>query len=272
MAYENFKPTIWSAQIQTDLEKFCILQESCNTDFQGEVGRGKRVKIIGASRPSAQTYTPGSEIAAAETPVDTSIYLDVDQYKYTHFTVEDIDEAQSDVRIMTALMKGSAEELAEERDSYIASLATQATYDSGSSSADTADEAKDLIDAAFVQLWTNGVKISSDVVIEVTPWFYNKFKSKLTEIYTNNIELIKKGVIGMYNGALVKMSNNLYNDSTDDYIMVRTKKAIAFAGGISEVNAYRPEKQFSDAVKVLDTFGAKIVRPKELYVIKAHNS
>ena len=38
------------------------------------------------------------------------------------------------------------------------------------------------------------------------------------------------------------------------------------------VEPYRPEKQFGDAVKVLDTYGAKVVRPKEIYVIKAHQS
>ena len=38
------------------------------------------------------------------------------------------------------------------------------------------------------------------------------------------------------------------------------------------VEPYRPEKQFGDAVKVLDTYGAKVVRPKEIYVIRAHQS
>jgi len=76
----------------------------------------------------------------------------------------------------------------------------------------------------------------------------------------------------MYNGAVVKMTNNLYNDGTDDFMFIRTKSAIAFAGGISKVEAYRPEKLFSDAIKALDTFDAKIVRQKEIYVVKAHKS
>lgn len=272
MSYDNFKETIWSTKIQTELEKFCILQEFCNTEFQGEVGIGKRVKIIGATRPTSKPYTPGSDIEDAETPQDTSIFLDTNQYNYTHFAVDDVDEAQSLPGLMESLMKGSAEELAEARDTYIASLAANATQASASSSANTGDEAKALVDTAFVTLWTNGVKVSSEMVIEITPWFYSYFKDKLTSMYTDNVELIKKGIVGMYNGALVKMSNNLYNDGTDDCMYVRTRGAIALAGGISKVEAYRPEKQFSDAVKCLDTFGAKIVRPKELYVIKAHNS
>lgn len=272
MAYDNFKPTIWSAKIQAELEKLCILQESCNTQFQGEVGEGKRVKIIGATRPTAKVYMPGSEIDAAETPVDTSMYLDVNQYRYTHFIVEDIDQAQSVDGLMQSYIKGSAQELAEQRDSFIASLSATATYFSEQTEISTEDDAKTLIDDAFVQLWNNGVKISDSVVIEITPWFYNMFKNKLTELYTNNVELIKKGIIGMYNGALVKLSNNLQSTEGYDHMFVRTKNAIAFAGGISKVAAYRPEKLFADAIKALDTYGARIVRPKEVYVIKAKPS
>lgn len=66
------------------------------------------------------------------------------------------------------------------------------------------------------------------------------------------------------------MSNNLYNDGTDDYEMVRTKKAIAFAGQIDEVKTDPDPYGFGDIVKGLHVYGAKLVRPKELYVIKAH--
>ena len=79
-----------------------------------------------------------------------------------------------------------------------------------------------------------------------------------------------KGVVGMYDCARVILSNNLYNDGTDDYMMVRTNKAIAFASAIDETEAYRPEKYFSDAVKGLNVYGGKLVRPKELVVIRAH--
>ena len=108
------------------------------------------------------------------------------------------------------------------------------------------------------------------MTITVSPFFYQLFRDALTELKTNNDELIKKGVVGMYDNCKVKLSNNLYNDGTDDYMLVRTKRAIAFAGGIDETEAYRPESFFADAVKGLNVYGGKIVRPKELYVIKAH--
>lgn len=273
MAFENFKPTIWSKYIQQQLDKYTILEANCNKKFQGEIGPGREVKIIGAYRPTVKTYTPSTNIEAAQTPADDAVFLKVDQYKYVHFAVDDIDEAQSVEGLMQAYMEGSTKALAEGRDAYIGTLAQYATSGmmSASSSANTEDEALALLDAALVKLWDNGVG-KGDVVVEATPWFYKNILNALVTASTNNITMLGSGDVKMYNGASVLMSNNLYNDDTDDYIMVRTKDAIAFAGGIHKTEAYRPDLLFGDAIKVLDCYGAKIVRPKELYVIKAHNS
>lgn len=273
MAYENFKPTVWSKHIQHELEKLCVMQGTCNTKWQGEVGLGKRVKIIGAARPTVKTYTPGTDIENAETPADTSIFLNIDQYKYTHFIVDDIDEAQAVEGLMSAYMQGSAEELAEVRDSYLAKVAaTGAGLKSASAAVTTATAAKNAVDAAFVSLWDNSVRLNSDVTIVIPPWFYNLFKNSLTELLTNNVDMVKTGEVGKYNKASVKLTNNIYNDGTDDYILIYTKDAVAFAHGIDKVEPYRPEKQFGDAVKVLDTYGAKVVRPKEIYAIRARKA
>ena len=270
MAFENFKPTIWSKHIQQELAKLAVMQEDCNTTFQGEVGAGRQVKIIGAGRPTVRTYVPGTDITAAETPADTSVYLTIDQFKYTHFLVDDIDEAQAVDGLMQAYMKGSAEELAATRDAYIAKIAALGGYASASTKISAAADAKAAVDAGFVWLWDNGIKIGAEVSVVMTPWFYNFFKDSISQLCSDNVDLIRKGVVGIYNGATVKISNNLYNDGTDDYMLLRTKDAVAFAGGISKTEEYRPDLQFSDAIKVLDTYGAKVVRPSELYVVKAH--
>jgi len=135
---------------------------------------------------------------------------------------------------------------------------------------ETPAEAKALVDEALLKLRENDVDVADNVSITVSPFFYQLFRDALTEIKTNNDELIARGVVGMYDCAKVVLSNNLYNDGTDDYLMVRTNKAIAFASAIDETEAYRPEKYFSDAIKGLNVFGGKLVRPKELVVIKAH--
>jgi hypothetical protein len=45
--------------------------------------------------------------------------------------------------------------------------------------------------------------------------------------------------------------------------------AISLALQINQVEAYRPEKRFADAMKGLALYGAKVVRPDALGVITA---
>lgn len=272
MASEIFKPLVTAAKIELELSKIVVLQESCNTNYDGEVGEGKRVKIVNAIAPTIGTYIPGTDMSEGSTPEGTATYLDIDQYKDFILKFDDVDKAQSMPGVMEAQLTLAARGLAVARDTYIGTLGTLATHKSSSTSANTADETKTAIDTAFVQLWNNGVLLSDEVIIEVTPWFYSIFKDKMTTLLTNNVDLIKNGILGTYNGATVKMSNNLYNDGTDDYLFIRTRQAISFAGGISKTESLRHSKQFADVVRGLDTFGAKIVRPEQLYVLKAHNS
>jgi len=270
MAYSNFKPTIWSKFIQTELEKKCRLVEDCWTQFEGEAKQGSRVKILGVAAPDIFDYVAGEGIPAPTTIEGTEVMLDIDQAKAFNFMIDDVDRAQSVSGLMETLIKEATAKMAKTRDSYVASLAKDAESMSESLKITTGAEAKSAIDSALLALRENDVDIEDEVTITVSPFFYQLFRDAITELKTNNDELIKKGVVGMYDNCKVKLSNNLYNDGTDDYMMIRTKRAIAFAGAIDETEAYRPESHFADAVKGLNVYGAKIVRPKELYVIKAH--
>lgn len=271
MSYTNFKPTIWSKQIQMDLEKLMVWRDICNTKFQGDAGKGKTVKIIGVTEPTIKKYVPGTNIAAPETPSDTSMELKIDQYDYFNILVDDVDQAQAHVDIMRYLLKGGATKLAETADTYISSLVKNAkTSVVGDFS--TPAKAKATIDEAFVKLWEAGVKTSRDTFIVLSPATYSKFKNSMEENLTNNVQMLERGIFGYYNGATVKMSNNIFNDGTDDYLAVVKKDAITFANGIDETTAYKPEGQFADAVKCLHTYGAKVVRPEQVVAIKVANA
>ncbi len=270
MAYSNFKPTVWSKFIQTELEKKCRLVEDCWTQFEGEAKQGARVKILGVTAPEIFDYVAGEGIPAPTTIEGTSVQLDIDQAKAFNFMIDDIDRAQSVDGLMETLIKEVTAKMAKTRDSFIANLARSAENISASTSVTTPEMAKKMVDDALLILREHDVDIEDEVTITVSPFFYQLFRDALTEIKTNNDELIKKGVVGMYDNCKVKLSNNLYNDGTDDYMLVRTKRAIAFVGSIDETEAYRPENHFADAVKGLNVYGGKIVRQNELYVIKAH--
>lgn len=273
MSYANFKPVIWSKHIQHEKEKLLTFKADCDYKFEGEAKQGKRVKILGVGRPTIKKYTPGVDIDSPETPADNSIYLDIDQYDYFNYGVDNIDKAQATEGLMEALSEETTRGLAEAEDRFIAEIAAKgAGAYSASAAITTSTNAKKAIDNAFEYLWNNGVTTKDKVTMYLPAWFYILFQDKLVELKSKNDSLIANGILGLYNSANVKMSNQLYNDGTDDHIIIKTSKAIAACNGIDKLEAYSPEKSFMDAVKGLNTYGAKVIRPKELYVIKARKA
>lgn len=273
MSYANFKPTVWSKYIQHDLEKHLVYKADCDFMFEGEAKQGKRVKILGVGRPTIGTYEPGKDITGPESIQDSSVYLDIDQWKYFNFAVDDVDKAQSMDGLMPALMTESTRAMAEVQDRFCAEkMAKEAGKKSASAVISDAKGAIAAVDTAFEYLWGNGVRLTDKTVLYVTPWFYNLIKGYLVDAKTDNDKLILSGVIGGYNNAKVKMTNLAYNDKTDDHMILKTTKAFAFCNGIDKVESYTPEKAFSDAVKGLHTYGGKMVRPKEVYVIKGRKA
>lgn len=273
MSYANFKPVVWSKHIQLELPKFTVFKQDCDFKFEGEAKKGKRVKILGVGKPTIKDYIPGKDIDAPENVDDTSVYLDIDQFKYFNYGIDDIDKAQATEGLMQALQEETTRALAEKEDAFCAKqIALGAGIKTASTSITTEAQAKAAIDKLFVALWNNGVSEKDRVTLYLTPWFYSLFENQLIELKTNNDSLISRGVLGTYRGANIKMSNNIYNDKTDDYIILKTSKAYAYCNGIDKLKPYEPERGFAEAIKGLNTYGGKMVRPKECAVLKCHNS
>lgn len=271
MSYANFKATIWSAHIQTQLENESVFKPDCDFQFEGEAKKGERVKILGVARPTLKTYAPGTPIDSPETPKDTSTFLTIDQYKYFNYGIDDIDKAQARAGLMEALSSETTRTIAEDMDRFIAKeIATGAKTKIAAAQISTEAEAKDLIDEMFVKLWSKGVSQKDKVTIYLTPWMYNLFKNNIISLKTDNDKAISTGLIGSYNMANVKMTNLIYNDGTNDHIVVKTSKGYAFANGINETEAYRPQDAFMDAIKGLNTYGGKAVRPEQIVSASVH--
>ncbi len=272
MAYELFKPKVWSKYIEKQLGKFTTFEDDCNYKFKGEVGKGKTVKILGVTRPTIGDYN-GTEIAGPEYFDGVEQELKIDQKKYFNFMIDDVDEAQCMEGVMEAYIEEASKAMAECRDSYIAELiATNADEDmvSETYTLATMDKTavKKAIDAGIQKLWENGVSQKDDVTIYLNPEMYLLFQEYITETKSDNDKAIASGILGNYAGAKVKMSNNFYNKDGVEYLFIKTGKAVAFASGIDETEAYRPEGLFSDAIKGLNTYGGKVIRPRELYIMK----
>lgn len=263
MAVTKFIQEIWSKNIQDDLELKCKLVDNCTKEYEGDCEYAKTVRILGVGDPTVNDYT-GTDITI-EAMSDKSQSLVIDQAKYFAFEVKDVDKAQSVPGLPEKYQKKAVHKLAVARDSYIAGLIKAGTNVT-TATAKTQAGIKTAIDEAIVKLRERN--FDGEGVIEITPAVYNVFKNNLIELSTNNPELISKGVVGMYDNFKVIMSNNLAKDTTHIYCDVRSTTAIAFAGQINEVEAGRMEKRFSDYIRGLDTYGAKVIAEDELQVIK----
>lgn len=277
----NFQQTIWSKSILRSLNKITSLRNHCNFQYEKESKNAKEVKILSVNRPTIRTYVPGTALTR-ESASDSSQLLQLNQYRYFNFEVEDIVKAQSVPGLMEALTDEAGKGLALEGDKYVASIvkadveATTPTVEVSSSVITlTTSNAMSSVEDGFAKLYANDCKVSDMFYLEVAPKVFTTYRQQLTELSTNNPEILKKGAVGKINNAYVCIENCLPtgktgSGSTDNvyYNILRTDKAIAFAEQIDKVEHYRPEDAFTDAVKGLYVFGAKIVRPKEIYVMK----
>lgn len=275
MAITNFQQTIWSKKIQHQLETITSLKDHCDFQFEGDIKGAKEVKILGVNRPTIRTYVPGTPLTR-EAGTDSSQLLKIDQFRYFDFEVEDIDKVQSVPGLIEALSKEATLGLSEEADKYVASLTVEAAAGSDVAKAEATDISGvtdggvALIETGFAALYGNNCKVSDTFYLEVTPEWYTILRPAILELDTNNSDLIKKGFVGKYGNALISIENLLgeatVNSQKCKLAMLRTSKAIAFAGQIDKVEAYRPHDAFQDAIKGLYVFGAKIVRPEQMYL------
>ena len=275
MAVTNFIQTIWSKKIQDDLELKTKLVDNCLREYEGDVKYARSVKILGVGEPTIGNYntvlTAGTGIVPEEMS-DRGQTLTIDQANFFAFYVDDINQAQSVPGLAEKYQEKATHGLAVKRDSYVASLIKGITTTGHvtTATAKTADAAMAAIDEAIVALRERN--FDEEGVIEITPAVYNLVKTKLVELSTNNPEYIKKGIVGMYDGFTVIMSNNMAKDESGStkyaYCDIRGKKAIAFAGQINEVESMRSEKFFKDIVRGLDTFGARVIDENRIQVVK----
>ena len=270
MAVTNFIQSIWSKKIQDDLELKTKLVQNCLRDYEGDCKYAASVKILGVGEPTIGKYD-GSKDITIEEMSDKGQLLSIDQANYFAFYVDDVNQAQSVPGLKEKYQEKAVHGLAVARDTYVAGLIKGVTSNVTTATNLTREAVKTAIDAAIVALRERN--FDEEGVIEITPAVYNLFKNELITLSTNNPEYIKKGIVGMYDGFEVMMSNNMAQDTSGSstkyaYCDVRGKKAIAFAGQINEVEALRAEKRFKDIIRGLDTFGAKVIDEARIQVVK----
>ena len=267
------KQMIWHKAYERALKTITSLRNHCDFKYEKDANNADKVRILNAVRPTVRTYVPGTPITR-DAVASTSMDLVIDQFKYFNIGMDDVIKAQTVPGAMEASAQEGSIALAEEGDKYVATIVkngvTSNAIDTTSSVKATKTNAIDIVENGFEILYKKNNKVSDNYWLEVAPSFHRVLRPSLTELLTNNVEMAKKGIVGKYGNANVTIENLLPDDGTDVYNILRTEHAIAFIEQIRKVEAYRPEDSFEDALKGLYGYGAKLVRPDEIVVLKTN--
>lgn len=265
--YQNFIPQVWSARLIANLDKNFVYPLCVNRDYEGEIrGLGDTVNINQIGNVTVKDYN--GSITKAEDLTSTQKKLVIDKAKYFNFKVDDIDRLQANVDLIDKAMGRASVAIADVIDTDIASLTTEAGTKLGVSTSaplmiDTPEKAYDLlVDVKVALNKANAPKEGRFVV--VSPEFLGMLEKDAR--FTRHEGVLANGVVGVVAGMEVRESNNVpYNEGQKEFtILAGSESAIAYAGQITQIEPYRPQDSFSDAVKGLYCYGVKVLEPKAL--------
>jgi P22 coat protein - gene protein 5 len=279
MAIVNFIPEIWSAQLLTSLKKSLVFAgpSTVNRSYEGEIAQaGDTVHITSISRPTVAAYVKNSTVITPEVLTDADRTLLIDQANYFAFEIDDVDmrQAKNGGALMTEAADESAYAIANVVDLYVAGLYT---------GADAANKIStyQCNTAALAVTGLVNLKVKLDIAnvpqqgryVIVPPWYLGLLLQSDTFVRfdaSGSTEALRNGIVGRAFGFDVFLSNNVTVVTGDDYLVsAGYTGAITFATAINKVEAYRPQSAFADAIKGLNLFGAKLVRPTGIATLTA---
>lgn len=285
MGVQNFIPTIWSARLLAALDKELVYAQAgvVNRDYEGEIRQaGDTVKINSIGDVTIKDYVRNSDIDSPQELNDASQMLTITQQKYFNFAVDDVDKAQSKpMTYVEEAMRRSAYGLRDKADQFVASHYSQVPSanfigdDTTPKVLSTAADAYNYLVDLGTLLTENNIPTSGRFAI-IPPWVYGLLLKDQRFVGVGSPtsdQVIRNAMIGQAAGFSIAQSNNVPNVAGAKYkIIAGHPMAFSYAEQIVKVEAFRPERRFSDAVKGLHVYGGKLVRPYAWTVLVASKS
>ncbi len=280
----DFIPTVWAARLLVALEKALIYGQGnvSNRDYEGEIRKaGNTVKIASIGDVTVATYTKDTDITDPESLTDDEQTLLINNAKYFNFYVDSIDRAQQNVNVLDEAMRRSSWKLRDESDTFLAA-AMDAAVPSGNKIGSVATPKVPTKADAYEYLVDLGVLLDEantpmDGRFVVVPaWFHGLLLKDERFVRSGTMasdRRLANGEVGEAAGFTILKSNNVPNTTGTKYkIIAGHSIATAYVEQVLDVQTYKPEKRFGDAVKGLHVYGAKVVRPNNLAQLIANKS
>lgn len=278
MGIESFIPQIWSGSLQTRLHKSLVFGAVANRNYQGEVVSGDRVQIDMINAMNATAYVPNSTTVSVAQLDGAPIFLDIDRKYYSAFYLEDLDKRQAVGDVMGEATQEMSYTLANEMDTYIGTLYTQAQIVSGLGTSGSPIDLTSLNVTEYFSLVAqkmdeNNVPQEGRYIV-VAPWVWHKIELADITLNTANSGTLVNGFKNNYLGFNIYVSNNVSigtaSTNADTRMIAGYPGSITLAQQIAAVDAYRDQVTgFRDVVRALNVYGAKVVRPNATACFRA---
>lgn len=279
----QFIPTVWAARLLMALNKALVYGQPgiVNRDYEGEIrNAGDTVKIASIGDVTVGDYTKNSDINNPEILTDAEQTLAVDQAKYFNFYVDSIDRAQQNVNVMDEAMRRAAYKVRDVQDQFIAANHVNVPEanligSDGSPVTPTNSTAYEYLVDLSVLLDNKNIPTEGRFCI-VPPWFHGRLlkDDRFVKAGTSATDqTLRNGAVGEAAGFAILKSNNVPNTAAAKYkICAGHPMAYSFALQLTQLETFRPEKRFGDAVKGLAVYGGKLVRPYAWAILTANPS
>lgn len=280
--YAEFKPEVWSAALLANFRKNLTAYGLATTDYEGDFMQGaSKVHIIAPAAGTVNTYVPASGITWEDVASPT-VELTLTDQKYVAIKVEDVDQAQSDLNILNALVAPSGQALAAEVDKSIYALANGFSTGAGDVTLDLSNTAS--LPSVYASLLEAGENLDKQDAprdgrfVVASPRFLRSALADKDFISAGSIAESARvtGSVGRIAGFDVVPSNQAYtvgNGTSADkveHLFYGVRGSFAAAVRLNgEPEAVRLPNHFATGVRMLTLYGSKIVQAKGLGLVKA---
>ncbi|MGL5050903.1 MAG: P22 phage major capsid protein family protein [Fusobacteriaceae bacterium] len=253
MAYNSFKPTIWSEIVERNFRKNLVLGNLIMDMSDKIATEGKSITLPSFDAVSIKDYTGA---ITTEEVVDGVQTLLIDKAKYFSVKVDDIDAAQVKGDLLVKLGQRGGYQLADAFDTEVAKIHAKATVKVEATS------------GTIVQsIYKLGALMTSKNVptagrwLVLDPMTHALLLAEVPTISTgeNSFNVAKEAFVGRFGGFDIFVSNNIQLDVAKPQCLAGVRESAAYASQIDKVRAMSMEGSFAEKVEGLNSYGVDAI-------------
>lgn len=268
MAFSNFIPQVWNAQMLLDYRAQALAAALVNRSYEGDAAVGNTVKITTAVDIAMKDYKTAGRTTSPDAIDNTQLSLLIDQEKNFDFLVDDIDRRQA-AGSLDVYSQSAGLSMALDADAHILATAEAGALaanklDGAGVAPATAADAWDILRDLRKTLNQLHVPLAQRVAF-VNAEFASLLlenESKITSVDTSGDGAgLREGTIGRILGFQIVESENMPTVDAASVIAFH-QPAVSHVSQLTETEGMRDTDSFSDRIRGLHVYGSKVHRAK----------